>query len=583
MSSSATIDPIKVSVIANALDAITKEMGETMLRTSRSPIFSEARDFVTSIFDREARLVAQTHYIPVIGGSTPYAMAAIAERAGDDVAEGDAWILNDPYRGNNHPPDVVIVRPVFHEGEHRFWVMAKGHNADVGGGGVAGYNPRARDAWEDALRIPPVRIMREDELVRDVWDMIMLNTRVNFLVEGDLNCQLGAARLGARRMSEFLTRFDPAVVDAAINQIFDASERQVAEKIVAIPDGVYSGEARIDHDGIDLDVQPTVRLTIRVDGDRIEYDFTDSDDQTKGYLNSSLPNTISSSHLSFFALFGADIRYNDGATRPITVTTRKGSIANPIEPAPTTNCTVSTCEAMTEAAWLALSDAIPEWVDAPWARWCAPATMGINPRTGRPFSDIHFMSKGGGGATQGFDGWDHIGPVICLGGIRSPDPELHELVTPYEVLEYELLPDSAGAGRWRGGLGVRYRWRVLADGIPCANFGSGNRPETAPVGVCGGLRGIQYNMSIRRADGTDEPMDANQFYELNIGDEVLIESSGGGGYGPPEERDPASLEADVRDGVVSEEAARRDYGFDPGAGNGHAGSGAVPVETVGVS
>ena len=563
MSKTAAIDAIKVAVIANALDAITKEMGETMLRTSRSPIFSEARDFVTAIFDREARLVAQTHYIPVIGGSTPFAMKAIAQRAGTDVNEGDAWILNDPYRGNNHPPDVVIVRPVFHEGVHRFWAMAKGHNADVGGGGVAGYNPGAKDAWEDALRIPPVRIVHKGELVQDVWDMIMLNTRVNFLVEGDLNCQLGAARLGERRTMELLDRFEPALVDAAIENIFAASERQVREAIRSIPNGNFSGQAWIDHDGVDFDHLPTVRLEIRVSDDEIEYDFSDSDPQTKGFLNSSYPNTVSSAHLSFFALFGSEIRYNHGAVQPIVVTARLGTIANPLEPAPTTNCTVSTCEAMTEAAWLALAEAIPELVDAPWARWCAPATMGVNPRTGRPFADIHFMSKGGGGATQGWDGWDHIGPVICLGGIRSPDPELHELVTPYEVLEYEFLPDSAGPGQWRGGLGVRYRWRVLADEIPCANFGSGNRDETAPVGVCGGEGGIRYNMSIHRAAGTDEPMDANRFYELNYGDEVLIESSGGGGYGPPSARDRDAVMADVRDGVVTLEAAREAYGLAP--------------------
>ena len=563
MTTTVTIDAIKVAVIANALDAITKEMGETMLRTSRSPIFSEARDFVTAIFDRDARLVAQTHYIPVIGGSTPYAMKAIADRAAEDVNDGDAWILNDPYRGNNHPPDVVIVRPVFHEGVHRFWAMAKGHNADVGGGGVAGYNPGATDAWEDALRIPPVRIVHAGQLVRDVWDMIMLNTRVNFLVEGDLNCQLGAARLGERRIMELLDRYEPALVDAAIEDIFAASERQVREAIRSIPNGTYRGEAWIDHDGVDLDHLPTVRLTIRVSDDEIEYDYRDSDPQTKGFLNSSYPNTVSSSHLSFFALFGSEIRYNHGAVQPIAVMAREGTIANPLEPAPTTNCTVSTCEAMTEAAWLALSEAIPELVDAPWARWCAPATMGVNPRTGRPFADIHFMSKGGGGATQGWDGWDHIGPVICLGGIRSPDPELHELVTPYEVLEYEFLPDSAGPGQWRGGLGVRYRWRVLADGIPCANFGSGNRAQTAPVGVCGGEGGVQYNMSIHRAAGDDEPMDANRFYELNYGDEVLIESSGGGGYGPPPARDREAVMADVKDGVVTFEAAREVYGLAP--------------------
>ena len=554
-----SIDPIRVSVIGSRLDAISKEIGQTMLRTSRSPIFSEARDFVTAIFDKDLRLVAQTAYIPVLMGALPYAIKSIAETFAGDVNEGDIFILNDPYRGNNHPPDINIAKPVFYKGSLEFWTICKGHHADVGGGGVAGYNPAAKSVWEECIRIPPAKLYDAGKPNKALWDTILLNVHLPFLVEGDLHCEVGAVTKGERSLLSLLNKYGPDQVNLAIDQIFDASEKQMRAAIATVPDGEYTAERFVDHDGINKDRMIAVRLTIRVENEDITFDFSGSDPQAAGYVNSPVPNTLSSAYLALFMSVGSEIRFNEGALRALHAVAPAGTIVNPSEPAPVTGCTINTAQTIIEAAWLALSQAVPDRVDAGWARWCAPATMGLNPRTGRLFGDIHFMCKGGGGASKGLDGWDHIGTVVCAGGVRAPDPELHELVNPYTILQYEYWPDSAGAGEWRGGMGTIYRWRVDADNIAVANFGGGNREATVPFGLEGGKPAPQHQLYLKKGEETID-VDAESFYDYGTGDIFEIYQSGGGGFGDPLQRSVASVRDDVVNGLISADKAREDYG-----------------------
>lgn len=554
------LDPILLSVIANRLDSITKEMGQTMLRTSRSPIFSEARDFVTAVYDRQIRLVAQTAYIPVLLAATPWAVRAIAEAYADDTHEGDVFILNDPYHGNNHPPDFTVAKPVFVDGVLRFWSVTKGHQADTGGGGAAGYHPEARDVWDEGLRIPAAKLYARGQRNRGVWEMIVANVRLRFLVEGDLHCLVGAAGVGERNLAALVRKHGAATVEQAIEDMLDASERHVRAEIRTIPNGCYPAERSIDNDGVVHDRRVTIRVRVDVQDDTVTFDYSGSDAQVPGYVNSPFPNTASATYLALFSVVDPDLPHNAGAMRPVSIVAPRGSVLHPVEPAPTTACTVLTGETIAEAGWLALSKAVPDRVQAAWGRWCAPATTGVNPRTGRPFGEIHFLSKGGGGATAGFDGWDHIGTVICLGGLRSPDPELHELVNPYFLERLEYRPDSAGPGQWRGGMGVTYRWRVDADDIACANFGSGTLAETAPFGLCGGSGASPNRQTVHSAAGDEETATVNTMSGLSKGQRVEILSSGGGGYGDPLDRAIEQVAADVADGLVSPDAARREYG-----------------------
>lgn len=560
-------DPILVSVICNRLDSITKEMGKTMLRTSRSPIFSEARDFVTAIFDRRLRLVAQTAYIPVLLAATPWAVRSIAESHEGDIHDGDVFALNDPYRGNNHPPDMTIARPVYWKGEIAFWAVTKGHQADVGGGGAAGYHPAARSVWDECVRIPPVKLYEGGRANSGVWELILANVRLRALVEGDLHCLVGATTVGERDLKRLLDKYGLDPLDTAIDAILDASERQMREELRRIPNGVFRAERQIDNDGIVHERPVNVRVGIEVKDDEIVFDYSDSDPQVAGFVNSPFPNTASASHVALFTLLDPGLRQNAGAMRPVHCLAPEGSVLNPRDPAPTTACTVLTDEAIIEAVWLAMSPALPDRVQAAWARWCGPATAGFNPRTGRPFGEIHFMSKGGGGAAQGCDGWDHIGTVICLGGLRSPDPELHELVNPYFIEEFEYQPDSAGPGRWRGGMGVRYRWRVDADDLLCATFGGGTRETTAPFGLLGGAgapRNVEY---LHHRNGRIEEIPPNTMMSLEAGQRLEIISGGGGGFGDPRERDADKVMNDVLDGLVSVAQARDAYAVAINAGS----------------
>src|SRR5699024_719551 len=314
------------------------------------------------------------------------------------------------------------------------------------------------------------------------------------------------------RLHGLLEKYGPDPIAGASYELLEASARQLRNEIRQIPDGEYTADALLDNDGIDKDRPYRIGLTVRVDGDSMVFDFSDSDEQAKGFINSTMANTVSSAHLALFGAIDPDIRYNAGAIEPLEVLAPAGTIANPHAPAPVAACTVPTCEAIASAVWVALSQAIPDRAHAGWARWCTPATMGVNPRTGRQFGDLHFLGKGGSGATEGFDGWDHLSPSNTLGGLRTPDPELHELDTPYLIEELEYLPDSAGGGQWRGGLGVRYRWKVLADDIACATYGSGFMPETAPVGLLGGQPGIVQEVRISRNGAEPEDAETNSFY-----------------------------------------------------------------------
>ncbi len=554
-------DPISVAVISSRLSAITREMGQVMLLTSRSPIFSESRDFVTAIFDGAGRLLAQTSYIPVLLGAIPFAMAAIRERFRDeDLHDGDVIIANDPYLGNSHLPDVTVARPVFHRGKLAFWAVAKGHLADLGGGGVAGYNPKAKSVWEEGLRLPPIKLYSKGEYQRDLWELILLNVKSRHLVEGDLHCLIGATFRGGESLIEMVGRHGEELVQGAIEFFLEATRRKMAAAIRKIPDGLYSGERGLDNDGVQFNRRPYVRVEVKVEGEELTFDFSRSDPQTQGYVNSPFANTASVCFQALFSCIGASIPINSGSLRQIKIVAPEGSIVHCLPPAPTTASTLLTCAAIVDAIWLALAQAIPEHVQAGWGRRCAPMSAGKNPRTGKNFVCTHHNCKGGAGATEGYDGWSHNGPVSNMGGSRATDPEIFELAYPYQLQEYELARDTGGAGKWRGGLGSVLRWRVESPEVECVTVGSGMLEETRSFGLFGGKPGSLPRIRLSSADGRTRELEVNRFYEISEGDVFEIASQGGGGFGDPLERPPEKVREDARNGFVSVEKALEDYG-----------------------
>ena len=562
----AATDPVLAAVIENRLHAIATQMAETMLLTSRSLIF-QVRDFVTGIFTADGTWVATKDYIPVLAGSLPHAYAAVAERFAGDVHDGDVFILNDVYHGNNHAPDVTILKPVFYRGELRFWAITKGHNADVGGG-VVGYNPYARDVWEDALRIPPVRIFHRGELQRDVWELILLNIPLRALVESDFECQIGAASVGAQALIALLDSFGVEATERAVRYFIDASRRHMEAELSKIADGTYTAVRHIDDGGAYHREPVAFRLRLVKAGPRITLDFRDSDPQVQGYANSSVANTLASSLIGVFGAIAPDIRRNSGSIAPIEVLTTPGTVAHAVEPAATTLCTLSACEAIVDAIWLALGEAAPHLTNAGWSHCWVFGAAGVNSYTGRQFAA--FVATGGGsGATEGFDGWDFMGTPVTMGGMRAADLELHELGAPTAFVSQEYQIDSAGPGQWRGGVGSATRWRVEQDNLPVVCYGSGTLPLTAPFGIVGGGDAAPNWGRLVRADGSIADIAVNSIVTLNRGDVVEIRSAGGGGFGDPYRRAADAVAEDVRNGVVSPAAARDHYGvaLDPETGD----------------
>ena len=558
-SRTSAVDPILVSVVRNRLEVATKEMGQVMLRTTRSPIFSEARDFVTAIFDRRGRIIAQTSYIPVLVNATPWAIEQFAEAFRDDMAEGDVYILNDPYKGNNHPPDITIAKPIIHEGELAYWTVSKGHHVDVGGKGVVGYNPLAASVYEEGMLFGPTKLYDAGEPNRALIDFFLNNLMLAPLVQGDLEAQTGAVHVGDRLVRELIAKYGLALLERLENALMDAAERQMREALAAIPDGTYEGESLADSDGLGTE-RIRVAVSTRVAGDEITFDFSGSDAQVPGYLNSPLANTVSATCVGLYVCIDRTIPRVEGANRPVHVFAPPGLVVNPLPPAPTTLCTTSLNEALIEAIFDSLCKAIPDRVPAGWSRMFMPNTTGMNPNTGMPFGELHAIARGGSGAVRETDGYDHIGSVITLGGFRSSDPELFELTTPFMLRRYGYLTDSAGAGATRGGLGILAEFEVQADGLGCVDWGSGALPETAAAGRRGGRPGIPNHHTVFHPDGgVDEPR-PNQFVSLGRGDVFRVVAGGGGGYGDPRGRPVARVADDVRQGYVSVGAARAEYG-----------------------
>jgi N-methylhydantoinase B len=553
-------DAVRATVIAHRLDAIAEHMADATLRTARSPIF-QIRDFVTGIFTGDGHWIATKDYIPVLAGSMPSAWEAVNERFGGDVHDGDAFLLNDPFRGNNHAPDMTVLAPIFYDSELRFWVLSKGHHIDVGAasGGFAGVNPAATTVWDEALRIPPVRIVSGRRIVRDLWELVLLNIRMREMTEGDLRCQLGALAIGERELLELLEHFGAAPVAEAVGFRLEASRRHMAAEIAAIPDGSYFAERFLDSGGRWVTEPIRIALQVTVSGERVCFDFTGSDAQVAGFVNSTYANTVASCMIGLFSVLDPTIERNSGSLGQINVVAPLGSIVNAREPAATYHCTLITCETIIEAIWLALADAMASGTQAGWSRAGGIGMLGRDEARGDSFLFSGAPVKGGAGAVSGADGWHGLGTAVAMGGTQSTDPEIAELSAPIAIDACELVCDSAGAGRWRGGAGVRVVYSVHQDGVSTIVTFGGMSALTAPFGLRGGFGSSPCGGEIRHRDGRIEPLSLYGMPLLDDGDVVEIRISGGGGFGDPTLREPEEVAGDVSDGIVSFDAAREIY------------------------
>ncbi|MBM7280063.1 hydantoinase B/oxoprolinase family protein [Gordonia rubripertincta] len=557
------VDPITASVLQRRVDSITKEMATMLMRSSRSPIFNEIGDLVTVIFDREGNTLAQAEFAAIIAFGAHPSLEYIIEYFGDDVHDGDVIIHNDVYHGGNQNADTGIYMPVFAEGQLVGWTAAKGHLADIGGMTAGGYNPNARDIWQEALRIPPLKVVDRGVLRKDVWDLLSANIRFDFVME-DIRAMIGCCTVGGRRLVEVMNRYGLADYESHWAYILDSSRRQVEAEVGRWPDGHYHGESFMTSDGVDATKKYKIAVDIEIAGEQIVFDFSKSDDQAPGITNMPAAAAKGAVRIAFLMLMasgGIRIPTNQGLFEPIVTKFRKGSIIDPHFPAATIYGNQLSDE-IVEAIMLALADILPDRVSAGWNKYMCTATNGVDPRTGEPFGTFTVFQRTGPGGVQGQDGWDALGFTGTAGQMRAPDPEMLELTTPHFLEYHEYLPDSAGAGEFRGGLGTRSAWRTYGEGQIGVTLADNMAAEGAfPArGLFGGHDSGLNELVIEYPDGTVKNWGSKEIVDLVPGTRIISNAGGGAGYGDPKKRPAEKVLAEVTAGLLSAERAREDYG-----------------------
>jgi N-methylhydantoinase B len=543
------IDPVVVSVIQHRLLAIVEEMGEAMLRTSYSQILNSSRDFSTAICDLDGRLIAQAEHVPIHVGALPFAARAMTEFFKGDIHPGDVFLLNDPYHGGNHLPDLTAFVPIFEGDRPRFWSINRAHQSDIGGATHGAYNAAATDIWQEGIRITPLKLYDRGEVRRDVLKMIATNVRHPRDFQGDLAAMIGSAHAGERRFLALASEFGWETIHAAIEAVLDGAERQTRAVIAGWPDGVYRGEALLDDDGRgNDDIQ--IRATVTKSGSNLKIDLSESHDQVQSFINSSYPNTYSAVVVALSFLIDPETPKNDGTFRPIELIARPGSVvwANP--GAPLTLCTSHCGQEIIEAIVKALAPACPERAMAGWGRRFRIAIQGKDPRSKRDFLWHFFQGRPGGGASVAGDGWPGAGEWHSAGGIKFGSLEVTEVRFPLFFQTHEFRPDSAGAGEFRGGPGGIVEMVVETEETAIGNT-AGEGVRHGACGILGGEDGSTHRYTLYSGNREPRPIKTKETgLVIRPGDRLVLESGGGGGWGDPAKRDPAAVEYDIESGFV---------------------------------
>jgi N-methylhydantoinase B len=548
------VDPITVSVVQHRLHAIAEEMGEAMLRTSYSQIINSSRDFSTALCDAEGRLIAQAEHVPIHVGALPWAAKAVHDAFRGTIRPGDVYLLNDPYHGGNHLPDLTAFVPVFDGDRLAFWSINRSHQSDIGGATHGAYNPGATEIFQEGIRIPPLKLYDQGRLRADVMAMITLNVRHPREFQGDLAAMIGSARVGERRMQALLAELGSSTTRAAIEAVLDGAERQVRAVIAGWRDGVYDGEAILDDDGHGAeDIHIRARVTKR--GSDLEVDLSGSDPQVAGFVNSSYPNMRSAVVVALAYLIDPETPKNDGAFRPVSVIAKEGTVVWAKPGAPVTLCTNHCGQEIIEAIIKALARACPERVMAGWGRRFRVALQGTDPRSGHPFIWHLFQARPGGGASIAGDGWPAAGEWQAAGGIKFGSLEVAEVRFPLFFRRHEFRPDSGGDGRYRGGPGAELEMAVEVAEPAIANT-AGDGVRHGACGMLGGEDGSPHRYVLKSAGRPDRPLKTKEVgIVIRPGDVLDVRSGGGGGYGEPRERSAEARARDLRQGFVTERGA----------------------------
>ena len=559
------MDAIKLEVIYNATNQIAYELTQKLMRNGYSSIVKESQDLALSICDRDGRNVGQYSPNPVGLGVVGSQLKGILQDFAGAIGEGDAFILNHPYRYcQNHPSDVTLIAPVFYRGELMAFVGNTAHKPDIGGK-VPGTNAGdATEVFQEGLLIPPLKLYEGGVLNEAVKQLICANTRIPEVTWGDIRAQVTANLHGIDRLAALADRFGLDDVLACWEERIAITERELRARIAAMPRGTYGPVTDyIDDDGVELDRPLEVTATLHVRGDELEFEFA-SARQSRGPLNLRPCVVRAVAEYCVQAAIGPDLPKNQGCSAPIRITLPPpGHLLNPEFPAPV-NMYATTCHRLAPVIMMALAQALPERVAAPQSSSGGAVSFnGVEPGGGRRYSQYEIL-WGGYGARPGKDGVS--GCAADISNVMSTPVEALENEFPVRLQCFEVNPDSAGAGQYRGGLGIRRAWQVLNDGVTL-NLRLDRFKFSSP-GLFGARPSAPARCTLNPDGDQPRPLHSKTAnIHLSRGDTLLLELGGGGGWGDPLARDPERVLDDVRDGYVSRAAARDVYGvvIDPGA------------------
>ncbi len=516
------VNPILLEVFKNRFSSIAEEMGVTLTRTAFSPNIKERRDSSCAVFNREGDMVEQAAHIPVHLGSMPLSVKSAIETV--QFQDGDMAILNDPFKGGTHLPDITIVAPVFSDGKDLvFYVANRAHHADVGGM-TAGSMPLSTSIFQEGIIIPPIKICEGGKIDEKMIQFFVNNVRTPREREGDFAAQIMANITGVKRTEELIKKYGLETVDFYAKSLIDYAEKITRKTIEKIPNGTYTFEDYMDDDGLGNE-RIKIKVVIQVKGDEVILDFTDSHEQVKGSINAVYAITLSSVLYVFRSLITEDISTNDGCLRPITVLTKKGSIVDADFPSAVAGGNVETSQRIVDTILGALFQALPEQVSAASQGTMNNITIGgIDERNGQPFA--YYETLGGGmGATSKGDGESAVHSHMT-NTLNTPIEAL-EYAYPFLVTEYTIRRGSGGEGMFRGGDGIVREIKLLSDAEVTV---LSERRKIPPYGQAGGKAGMKgKNMVIKERVETERP---GKFYEqLKKGESLRVETPGGGGYG----------------------------------------------------
>ncbi len=551
------MDQTRLVIIARALQAATDEMAANLIRSAFSAVIREARDCSTALLDATGRVVAQADMIPMQTAALSSSfLAAAAQLDLSNIRPGQCVVLNDPYSGGQHLNDIILFSPIFHAGKLLAWSGSTAHHLDIGGAS-AGVNTRATELIQEGLVIPPLLLdVKRDWHGGMIERLIFANIRTPEIGMGDMDAQFAANYVGALRVVEMADRFGPDMVCAAMEEVLDYSERRMRAAIAEIPDGTWTGEAWMDGDGHDEN-SPAIKIvaTVTIRGSDATIDFSGTDLQVRTMFNSPLASSIAGAVTALRSILSdTDMPANDGCNRPLTLIIPAGTILNPRKGSPVRARATACCRAL-DAVHAALGQVLPRRVPGQGSN----ATTGLFLTYPRPDGgfNIHVDVLGGGwGAGYDYDAihcTDHV-----LSSCRLTPSESIEQINPHVLIEsFGLIQDSWGAGRFNGGMGIVRRFRIRVDGVNLSLYS--DRFKLPPKGREQGQDGKRARLTVSRGGELIE-LGATSTFTLLAGDLVEISLPGGGGWGDPRQRSRSAVAADLEDGLISTEFARRNYG-----------------------